>query len=420
MGRKMSLVGFTASSMVSLTGNSIAAVVLPLIQLAATGDALAAGIIALACAVPQVLAGVFGGALLDRFNRRDISIVSDVVSALSIAALAVVDMTLGLSLEWFIVLGIEGAIGDIPGMTARDTLLPSAVDYDGRDLQQFMGVYGAIQSLAVIVGPALAALSMSALGTAGALWFTAGMSFAAAGISLFIPKEVGWPSIDEDADHLRASKGAQTTTAMRAVLSSMVEGIRILFKLSPILRFSTAATLAVVMVIGAVQGIVLPAFFTEQGTGDLLGYVLSALSAGTLVGSLAYAVLANRLGKRAWYAFSIVGMAIGMAVMCSLNSYAAIVIGSAALGFFSGPISALLGYLAYEIIPDEQRGATLGAQNSLLLAASPLAVFVAAALISACGVRVAAALLCAVWFALSVFALVAKSMRDLDRAFGSE
>lgn len=59
---------FLVSNALSLLGNSIAAVALPLILLATTGDALAAGTLALICAVPQVAIGIVGGAALDRFN----------------------------------------------------------------------------------------------------------------------------------------------------------------------------------------------------------------------------------------------------------------------------------------------------------------------------------------------------------------
>ena len=74
---------FLASNALSLLGNSIAAVALPLILLATTGDALAAGTLALICAVPQMIIGIVGGAALDRFNRRTITlkhgrIISDV------------------------------------------------------------------------------------------------------------------------------------------------------------------------------------------------------------------------------------------------------------------------------------------------------------------------------------------------------
>ena len=74
---------FLVSNALSLLGNSIAAVALPLILLATTGDALAAGTLALICAVPQMAIGIVGGAALDRFNRRTITlkqgrIISDV------------------------------------------------------------------------------------------------------------------------------------------------------------------------------------------------------------------------------------------------------------------------------------------------------------------------------------------------------
>lgn len=53
-------VRFLVSNALSLLGNSIAAVALPLILLATTGDALAAGTLALICAVPQMAIGIVG------------------------------------------------------------------------------------------------------------------------------------------------------------------------------------------------------------------------------------------------------------------------------------------------------------------------------------------------------------------------
>ena len=61
---------FLVSNALSLLGNSIAAVALPLILLATTGDALAAGTLALICAVPQMAIGIVGGAALDRLEAE--------------------------------------------------------------------------------------------------------------------------------------------------------------------------------------------------------------------------------------------------------------------------------------------------------------------------------------------------------------
>ena len=148
---------FLVSNALSLLGNSIAAVARPLILLATTGDALAAGTLALICAVPQMAIGIVGGAALDRFNRRTISIASDLVSAASIALIPIVDMIWGLNFWWFVALGLLGAVGDIPGMAARDALLPAVTKHDDVDLQRFMGLSQSLDSLVTIVGPALAA-----------------------------------------------------------------------------------------------------------------------------------------------------------------------------------------------------------------------------------------------------------------------
>ena len=139
MTRYGTSIRFLVSNALSLLGNSVAGIALPLIVLATTGDALAAGTLALVCAIPQVMFGVLGGAVLDRFNRRNVSIVSDVVSAVSVALLPVVDLLWGLDFAWFAVLGVLGAVGDIPGMTARDTLAPAVSRRDGMDLPAVSG-----------------------------------------------------------------------------------------------------------------------------------------------------------------------------------------------------------------------------------------------------------------------------------------
>jgi len=118
------VIRYLLADALSLFGNAVAAVALPWLVLVRTGDAAAAGVIAAAAALPILLAAVVGGWVVDRFGRRRISVGADLASAAAIAALPLVDAWTGLTLAWFIALGIAGALFDVPGMTAREALAP--------------------------------------------------------------------------------------------------------------------------------------------------------------------------------------------------------------------------------------------------------------------------------------------------------
>lgn len=404
---------FVASGALSLLGNSVAGVVIPLILLARTGDALAAGTLALICAVPQMLVGLLGGALLDRVNRRSVSIVSDIVSAASVALLPIVDIVWGLDFGWFVILGLLGAIGDIPGMTARDTLLPEVVSRDGIDLQRFLGVTQSLESLVTIVGPALAAVLIGFGGDSSALWVTATLSLAAALVTLTLPRPLGRVGSDAglpgDAGDSRSSRGG----VVKATIGALRDGLRILFRDDGLLRSSMLLSFGIIMVLGSFQGLVLPVHFTQVDDPAALGYVLSAMSAGLLVGSLVYTALATRLGKRSWLVISLAGMAVAVVALALLPPFPLMLVPAAALGFSAGPASALMGFFAYDRIPAASRGSALGTQNSIVLVSAPVAVFLTSVVVECLGVGVGALVLGACWILITLWALVARSLRAI-------
>ncbi|MCI8424313.1 MAG: MFS transporter [Adlercreutzia sp.] len=403
---------YLLSCALSLLGNSVAGVILPLILLATTGDPLAAGTLALICAAPQMIIGLVGGALIDRLNRRNVSIVSDIMSAASVAMLPVVDTIWGLNFGWFVALGLIGAIGDIPGMTARDALLPAVCERDGKSLQKFMGLTQSLDSLTVIAGPALAAFLMAVIGNASALWFTAAMSFAAALVTLTLPRSIGRTGASDTAE----KKPAVSRGLVRDAVGSLKSGVRVLFKSDALLRASMLLTFGIVMIVGSFQGLVLPVHFTNLGQPELLGFVLSAMSAGMLVSSLLYSATAHKLRRRTWFTLSLAGMAAGLLTLGLLPDFPVMVAGAVLLGLSAGPASALMGFFVFDRIPAENRGAALGTQNSLMLVAAPVAVFAASAVTEAFGPAVAGIALIACWMAVTVWALNAHSLKDLGDA----
>lgn len=238
-------VTYLASYVLSLLGNSIAGIALPLIVLQTTGSALGAGSVAAATAIPAVLAGLFMGVVIDRINRRTSSVATDLVSAASIAALPIIDMISGLSLGWFILLGVIGSLGDVPGMTARDALLPAIVRHGGISAERLMGVRESLGAVAILVGPAAAGTLMVLFDGSTVLWVTAATSLLAALITMLIPRHVGVVPRNDGA--LGEGSTATGWSQLRA-------GWKVLFR-SRFLITVTMVSLVSVLVLTALQGL---------------------------------------------------------------------------------------------------------------------------------------------------------------------
>lgn len=168
-----------------------------------------------------------------------------------------------------------------------------------------------------------------------------------------------------------------------------------------------------VAVIAALQTTLMPAYFTALELPALAGLTLSALAAGGLAGSVLYAALVNRVRRRTWFVFGMLGFGAGFALVGSLAS-PWLVLGAAALvGFTNAPVGAVLGVLTIEATPDPLRGRVLGAQNTLLLAAPALTAAPVAALASTSGLGAAGIALAAVAVGTALVALVTPAFRDL-------
>ncbi|MGP5343323.1 MFS transporter [Corynebacterium casei] len=131
---------YLSSAGMSALGYSVAGIVWPWIVLERTGDPAAAGLVAAAVAVPSVLFAFLGGYLIDTVGRKPMSVISDIISGLSVAGVVLVDQTLGLTIAWFIILGIVGGVGDIPGMAARSALVGDIAQSSGKTVDYIAGL----------------------------------------------------------------------------------------------------------------------------------------------------------------------------------------------------------------------------------------------------------------------------------------
>lgn len=399
---RLTAFAYLGSYLLSLLGNSIAAVALPLIILKTTGSALGAGTVAAATAVPAIAAGLLMGALIDRFNRRNASVVTDLISAACVAALPFLDLFTSLNVGWFVLFGVLGSLGDVPGLTAREALLPAIVRDSGLTAERLVGLREALGAVALVIGPAIAGTLIGLLDGSAVLWITAGTSGAAALLTLVIPARVGVSREPVGEPGGRASGWKQ-----------LREGWSTLFR-SPFLLLITALTFASAIVLASFQGLILPVFFTNSGQSSLLGFVLSALAAGLLIGSAIYAVFARRgRGRAGWLFTGLIGTSVGFAVIATLASVPVVLIGAFVVGVMTGLFSSLIGVLTLERIPERLRGRVTGTQHALLTGAPALGIMLAAVLTETVSVNVAAIAAASIWGAMTIVAMIARPLRNL-------
>ncbi|MFC4562168.1 MFS transporter [Nocardiopsis mangrovi] len=357
--RYLVVAAYLASHLLSLLGNGIAAVALPLIVLQTTGSPLGTAALATATAVPTVLVGLLSGVVIDRINRRTASVVSDVISAVSVAALPLVDLLWGLDLAWFIVLGILGSFGDVPGMTAREVLAPMVARHALLDLTRVVGLRQTVTSAALVIGPAAAGVLLAAFDAASVLWITAATSAVAALLTRTLPRRLG-----------EVGAGG---SPRRSILRELGEGMAVVMR-SRFLLGTSGLVIGLAVALGGLQGLVMPLYFDLIARPDLLGLVLTALAAGMLGGATLYSGIGRRLSSRAWLAAGFVVTTAGFLLMASLLTPSVVFAGAAALGLGNAVVGAVIGVVQIERTTGAVRGRVLSVKTALLMIAAPVGI----------------------------------------------
>lgn len=192
---------------ISVAGNGLFFVALPLEVLSIGGGPVDLALVAAARAIPTVLLLLVGGTLVDRLSRRLVMLASDAICGVAVGVLAVL-IALGQAALWeFILLSVVFGVANaffLPATTAltRDILPPDLLVSASSlmSLSQSLGQY--------LAGPLVGGLTVAVLGSA---W-----SFAIDGMSFFI-----------SAGCLAAMRGVVGIRAPReTMIGGIAEGLR--------------------------------------------------------------------------------------------------------------------------------------------------------------------------------------------------
>lgn len=393
------LAALLAANAISMVGNALTMVALPWFVLETTGSAARTGFVAAAAVLPALLAGIFGGTLVDRVGFKRIGVVADVVSGVAIGLVPLLAATVGLPFWLLLTLVVLGALLDIPGITARRSMLPELARRAGWRLERANAGFESSNALSLLLGPPLAGVLIAVVGARNVLWWDAA-TFAVAALLVagLVPNLAPTERRDPGAHYL-----ADLAAGLRFIRRE-----RLLLLLAAILAAGNALT-------GPLFAVLLPVYVAETfGRAGPLGAALAALGAGSLAGSLLFGAVGHRLPRRAVWLVAFLVVPIEIWIL-AVSPPLPVLVGTLALaGIVIGPINPLLVTIRHERIPPALRGRVFATFSAIAMGAQPVGLLVAGLLIDGVGFRPTVLLLAGSAQLLGVALLFAPSLRQMD------
>lgn len=314
--------------------------------------------IGIANAAPTILLGLVGGVLVDRLDRKVVMVVTDVIRALALFSLLLVNGDPSRLWLFIVALAVTGAAGTL-FYPARASALPAIVNRNTLATANALLEVGFV--VAIILGSLLSTALIAAVGASFAFGFNAfAYAFSAFMILLIrIPKRVMF--------HETQATAAEVWAELRDGLSYMwrTRSMRYIMGLSVMVGSS----------IGAVLILALEYLDKNLNLGEAaFGPVIAILGVGIVIGGILIKQLSEFLPTN-----RLVGAAMALNGLAVLGfvfnpTYAVVCVFTALIGFSVVVARAVLGTLVQAIPPEEYRGRVQGAFN--LIFSAPLALSV--------------------------------------------
>ncbi|WP_319458401.1 MFS transporter [Micromonospora sp. RTP1Z1] len=279
LGRDRSFVTYWIAQAVSAAGDSFAYLAVPLLVLHATGSVARMGLLTAVAGVASVGAGVFGGVLVDRCDRRTLMIVADLVRLVLYGLIPLAWLAGPQVWLLFVVLPVCAAVGMV-FQVASVTAVRNLVDRER--ITEANGRLHATYAAAAVVGPLLAGLVSARFGPTAAIGVNAA-SFALSAVGLRLVRL------------RRPDPGAAAPPRGRPV-AEFLAGARFLWR-QPMLRSLTVLlSVFIFLTFGLTDVLIYHVTHDLGGSDRTVGTVLGVATLGTVAGALLVAPLRRRLG----------------------------------------------------------------------------------------------------------------------------
>ena len=387
------------ANLLGSTANSMAFIAIPWLILELTGSATSTGLIVGISFLPVIIMAPLAGVLIDRWGRRQVSILSDILSATSVSLIPLFALTIGLTPALILVAAVLGAIFDPAGYTARKTLIQPVSTITGIRLERTNALHEALFSFGFSIGPALAAVGISVVGSINTFWIIAVMSLLAAlaiRLLVHIPTGGGVDDPPPGKWWADAMAGFSAIRKDRAIL------------------ILTIFFVVVELVYLPSEVVILPAYFLDLDNPLGMGLVISAMATGGILGAYFFDPLSNRLTNQQILIVAMIGSTTALFGLAFFPPVPIMLAAGFVAGMCWGPMGPLINTLVQTRFPEHVQGRVFGAQMAIFSAGPPLGMVFAGGLVDQFGVAVVYPALVLLLFVLAVTVSFAPVLRSLN------
>ncbi|TVR73478.1 MAG: MFS transporter [Sphaerobacteraceae bacterium] len=330
-------------------------VALPWFVLETTGSAARTGLATAVHGIPMVLAGIFGGVIVDRLGFRRTAIISDLMSAVAFGMIPLLHLTVGITFGQLLVLVFIGAIFDTPGFTSRLSMMPDAAKRAGVRLERANSISQTLSQGSILLAPAMGGILIGFIGAAPVLFVTTGLLLISVlAVLFFVPIE--------------ASRPTGSVHGRQAYLGELKRGFSFLFDSRLIIALMISVTM--IQFLRANLLVIMPVYVREyfESAADF-GFMFAALGGGGLVSSIMFGIWGHRLPRRPVILTGVSSLMLAFFLLAATPPFWLILVGLVGIGFLGGPMIPLIFTLLQERTPADLRGRVFGLYDAGIFAA---------------------------------------------------
>jgi len=327
--------------------------------------------------IPVFLIGPIAGAWVDRLNRRNVMIISDMLRGLLVLSIPLFIGLKQILLVYFVIFltfsisrfFIPSKMAIIPELVTKDKLLVA------NTLQDTTHMIGNVVGL-VVAG---IIVNIACVGAIGGFFIDSATFFISAGLIAMMAQRKF--VMDVRADLIKTGE-ALGDSLRRSIVGEIKEGMRCLTEYSN-MRFITAVFFLLMAGIGAISCVIIVFIQSAFGTSTRdLGFLGMFLAAGLLMGTIVYGRFGQGVTRRKAIYLSFITSGIFIIIFTILvKSYPSLFVAgilSGLLGVAISPIMISTNTLTHETIPEEVRGRIFSSLEAVIHLAFLVFMFVAA------------------------------------------